>query len=115
MIHAKVVLMARRGRGQNRVAVSMRSARSIGLFTIEADTYSAQVRRHHPDCDNGGLLGTVGVLEALRRRSLREELSRCRISDQKDAYGAIDGLIRKGLRGNPGSGMTHYVAPPFSR
>ena len=70
LIHAKVVLHGERGAWSNRVGFDEIGAAVSGLFTIEGTPTQPKSPAIIPICDNVvGWLGTVGVLEALRRRS----------------------------------------------
>ena len=71
LIHAKVVLHGERGPWSNRVGFDEIGAAVSGLFTIEGTPTQPKSPAIIPICDNVvGWLGTVGVLEALRRRSI---------------------------------------------
>jgi len=71
LIHAKVVLHGERGPWSNRVGFDEIGAAVSGLFTIEGSPTQPKSPAIIPICDNVvGWLGTVGVLEALRRRSI---------------------------------------------
>ena len=70
LIHAKVVLHGERGPWSNRVGFDEIGAAVSGLFTIEGSPTQPKSPAIIPICDNVvGWLGTVGVLEALRRRA----------------------------------------------
>ncbi|HMD28968.1 MAG TPA: CoA transferase [Steroidobacteraceae bacterium] len=70
LIHAKVVLHGERGPWSNRVGFDEVGAAVSGLFTIEGTPTQPKSPAIIPICDNVvGWLGTVGVLEALRRRA----------------------------------------------
>ena len=71
LIHAKVVLHGERGPWSNRVGFDEIGAAVSGLFSIEGTPTQPKSPAIIPICDNVvGWLGTVGVLEALRRRSI---------------------------------------------
>jgi crotonobetainyl-CoA:carnitine CoA-transferase CaiB-like acyl-CoA transferase len=70
LIHAKVVLHGERGPWSNRVGFDEIGAAVSGLFTIEGSPTQPKSPAIIPICDNVvGWLGSVGVLEALRRRA----------------------------------------------
>jgi crotonobetainyl-CoA:carnitine CoA-transferase CaiB-like acyl-CoA transferase len=70
LIHAKVVLHGEKGPWSNRVGFDEIGAAVSGLFTIEGTPTQPKSPAIIPICDNVvGWLGTVGVLEALRRRA----------------------------------------------
>jgi crotonobetainyl-CoA:carnitine CoA-transferase CaiB-like acyl-CoA transferase len=70
LIHAKVVLHGEKGPWSNRVGFDEIGAAVSGLFTIEGTPSQPKSPAIIPICDNVvGWLGTVGVLEALRRRA----------------------------------------------
>src|ERR1700733_13970027 len=70
LIHAKVVLHGERGPWSNRVGFDEIGAAVSGLFSIEGSPTQPKSPAIIPICDNVvGWLGTVGVLEALRRRA----------------------------------------------
>jgi crotonobetainyl-CoA:carnitine CoA-transferase CaiB-like acyl-CoA transferase len=71
LIHAKVVLHGERGPWSNRVGFDEIGAAVSGVFAIEGSPTQPKSPPIIPICDNVvGWLGTVGVLEALRRRSI---------------------------------------------
>jgi crotonobetainyl-CoA:carnitine CoA-transferase CaiB-like acyl-CoA transferase len=71
LIHAKVVLHGERGPWSNRVGFDEIGAAVSGLFSIEGTPTQPKSPPIIPICDNVvGWLGTIGVLEALRRRSV---------------------------------------------
>jgi crotonobetainyl-CoA:carnitine CoA-transferase CaiB-like acyl-CoA transferase len=70
LIHAKVVLHGEQGPWSNRVGFDEIGAAVSGLFAIEGTLTQPKSPAIIPICDNVvGWLGTVGVLEALRRRA----------------------------------------------
>jgi crotonobetainyl-CoA:carnitine CoA-transferase CaiB-like acyl-CoA transferase len=71
LIHAKVVLHGEQGPWSNRVGFDEIGAAVSGVFSIEGTPTQPKSPPIIPICDNVvGWLGTVGVLEALRRRSI---------------------------------------------
>jgi crotonobetainyl-CoA:carnitine CoA-transferase CaiB-like acyl-CoA transferase len=71
LIHAKVVLHGERGPWSNRVGFDEIGAAVSGVFSIEGSPTQPKSPPIIPICDNVvGWLGTVGVLEALRRRAI---------------------------------------------
>jgi crotonobetainyl-CoA:carnitine CoA-transferase CaiB-like acyl-CoA transferase len=71
LIHAKVVLHGERGPWSNRVGFDEIGAAVSGVFSIEGTPTQPKSPPIIPICDNVvGWLGTVGVLEALRRRAI---------------------------------------------
>jgi crotonobetainyl-CoA:carnitine CoA-transferase CaiB-like acyl-CoA transferase len=70
LIHAKVVLHGEKGPWSNRVGFDEIGAAVSGVFCIEGSPTQPKSPPIIPICDNVvGWLGTVGVLEALRRRA----------------------------------------------
>ena len=70
LIHAKVVLHGERGPWSNWVGFDEVGAAVAGLFAIEGTLTQPSSPPIIPICDNiVGWLGTIGVLEALRRRA----------------------------------------------
>lgn len=71
LIHAKVVLHGERGPWANRVGFDEVGAAVTGLFSTEGTPSQPKSPPIIPICDNVvGWFGTVGVLEALRRRAI---------------------------------------------
>jgi crotonobetainyl-CoA:carnitine CoA-transferase CaiB-like acyl-CoA transferase len=71
LIHAKVVLHGEQGPWSNRVGFDEIGAAVSGVFSIEGTPSQPKSPPIIPICDNVvGWLGTVGILEALRRRSI---------------------------------------------
>ncbi len=71
LIHAKVVLHGERGPWSNRVGFDEIGAAVSGVFSIEGTPTQPKSPPIIPICDNVvGWLGTVGVLQALRRRAI---------------------------------------------
>lgn len=70
LIHAKVVLHGEHGPWSNRVGFDEVGAAVSGLFAIEGTFAQPKSPPIVPICDNVvGWLGTIGVLDALRRRA----------------------------------------------
>src|SRR5215467_3597771 len=70
LIHAKVVLHGERGPWSNWVGFDEIGAAVSGLFCIEGTSTQPKSPPVIPICDNiVGWFGTIGVLEALRRRA----------------------------------------------
>jgi len=70
LIHAKVVLHGDRGPWSDRVGFDEIGAAASGVFCIEGTLSQPKSPPIIPICDNVvGWLGTIGVLEALRRRA----------------------------------------------
>jgi crotonobetainyl-CoA:carnitine CoA-transferase CaiB-like acyl-CoA transferase len=70
LIHAKVVLHGERGPWSNWVGFDEVGAAVAGLFAIEGTLTQPSSPPIIPICDNVvGWLGTIGILEALRRRA----------------------------------------------
>ena len=73
LIHAKVVLHGERGPWANRIGFDEIGAAVTGLFSIEGTPTHPKSLPIIPICDNVvGWLGTVGVLEAMRRVPAKE-------------------------------------------
>jgi crotonobetainyl-CoA:carnitine CoA-transferase CaiB-like acyl-CoA transferase len=71
LIHAKVVLNGERGPWANRVGFDEIGAALSGVFTSEGTPNQPKSPPIIPICDNVvGWFGTIGVLEALRRRAV---------------------------------------------
>jgi crotonobetainyl-CoA:carnitine CoA-transferase CaiB-like acyl-CoA transferase len=71
LIHAKVVLHGEHGPWANRVGFDEVGAALTGVFTTEGTPADPKSPPIIPICDNVvGWLGTVGVLEALKRRAI---------------------------------------------
>ena len=71
LIHARVVLHGEQGPWSNWVGFDEIGAAVTGLFSIEGTPTEPKSPPIIPICDNVvGWLGTVGILEALRRRSI---------------------------------------------
>ncbi len=115
LIHAKVVLHGEKGPWSNRVGFDEVGAAVSGLFTIEGTPTQPKSPAIIPICDNVvGWLGTVGVLEALRRRSTEGGSYRVVVSLTRTVLWLLSmGLFDKAYaRETAGSRDEHtYVAP----
>ena len=91
LIHAKVILHGDAGPWSNRPGFDEIGAAVSGVFCIEGTPTLPKSPVIVPVCDNVvGWLGTVGILEALRRRAKRgRQLSGGRVSDQNRAMAAF--------------------------
>src|ERR1700676_1987075 len=115
LIHAKVVLHGERGPWSNRVGFDEIGAAVSGLFSIEGSPTQPKSPAIIPICDNVvGWLGTVGVLEALRRRATEGGSYRVVVSLTRTVLWLLSmGIFDKGYaRETAGSSDEHtYVAP----
>jgi crotonobetainyl-CoA:carnitine CoA-transferase CaiB-like acyl-CoA transferase len=115
LIHAKVVLHGEKGPWSNRVGFDEIGAAVSGLFTIEGSPTQPKSPAIIPICDNVvGWLGTVGVLEALRRRATEGGSYRVVVSLTRTVLWLLSmGLFDKAYaRETAGSMDEHtYVAP----
>ena len=115
LIHAKVVLHGERGPWSNRVGFDEIGAAVSGLFCIEGSPAQPKSPPIIPICDNVvGWLGTVGVLEALRRRSIEGGSYRVVVSLTRTVLWLLSmGIFDKGYaQETAGSKDEHtYVAP----
>ncbi|MEA3139785.1 MAG: hypothetical protein QOK23_1954 [Gammaproteobacteria bacterium] len=115
LIHAKVVLHGEKGPWSNRVGFDEIGAAVSGLFTIEGTPTQPKSPAIIPICDNVvGWLGTVGVLEALRRRAIEGGSYRVVVSLTRTVLWLLSmGLFDKAYaRETAGSQDEHaYVAP----
>jgi crotonobetainyl-CoA:carnitine CoA-transferase CaiB-like acyl-CoA transferase len=115
LIHAKVVLHGEKGPWSNRVGFDEIGAAVSGLFTIEGSPTQPKSPAIIPICDNVvGWLGTVGVLEALRRRATEGGSYRVVVSLTRTVLWLLSmGLLDKAYaRETAGSKDEHtYVAP----
>jgi crotonobetainyl-CoA:carnitine CoA-transferase CaiB-like acyl-CoA transferase len=115
LIHAKVVLHGEKGPWSNRVGFDEVGAAVSGLFTIEGTPSQPKSPAIIPICDNVvGWLGTVGVLEALRRRSIEGGSYRVVVSLTRTVLWLLSlGIFDKAYaRETAGSTDEHtYVAP----
>jgi crotonobetainyl-CoA:carnitine CoA-transferase CaiB-like acyl-CoA transferase len=115
LIHAKVVLHGEKGPWSNRVGFDEIGAAVSGLFTIEGTPTQPKSPAIIPICDNVvGWLGTVGVLEALRRRATEGGSYRVVVSLTRTVLWLLSmGLFDKAYaRETAGSKEEHtYVAP----
>jgi crotonobetainyl-CoA:carnitine CoA-transferase CaiB-like acyl-CoA transferase len=115
LIHAKVVLHGERGPWSNRVGFDEIGAAVSGLFSIEGSPTQPKSPPIIPICDNVvGWLGTVGVLEALRRRSIEGGSYRVVVSLTRTvlwllALGIFDKAYAQETAGSKGEHT--YVAP----
>jgi crotonobetainyl-CoA:carnitine CoA-transferase CaiB-like acyl-CoA transferase len=115
LIHAKVVLHGEKGPWSNRVGFDEIGAAVSGLFTLEGTPTQPKSPAIIPICDNVvGWLGTVGVLEALRRRATEGGSYRVVVSLTRTVLWLLSmGLFDKAYaRETAGSKDEHtYVAP----
>jgi crotonobetainyl-CoA:carnitine CoA-transferase CaiB-like acyl-CoA transferase len=115
LIHAKVVLHGERGPWSNRVGFDEIGAAVSGLFSIEGTPTQPKSPAIIPICDNVvGWLGTVGVLEALRRRAAEGGSYRVVVSLTRTVLWLFSmGIFDKGYaQETAGSSDEHtYVAP----
>jgi crotonobetainyl-CoA:carnitine CoA-transferase CaiB-like acyl-CoA transferase len=115
LIHAKVVLHGERGPWSNRVGFDEIGAAVSGLFSIEGTPTQPKSPAIIPICDNVvGWLGTVGVLEALRRRAIEGGSYRVVVSLTRTVLWLLSmGIFDKAYaRETAGSKDEHtYVAP----
>jgi crotonobetainyl-CoA:carnitine CoA-transferase CaiB-like acyl-CoA transferase len=115
LIHAKVVLHGEKGPWSNRVGFDEIGAAVSGLFTIEGTPSQPKSPAIIPICDNVvGWLGTVGVLEALRRRATEGGSYRVVVSLTRTVLWLLSmGLFDKAYaQETAGSKDEHrYVAP----
>jgi len=115
LIHAKVVLHGEKGPWSNRVGFDEIGAAVSGLFTIEGSPTQPKSPAIIPICDNVvGWLGSVGVLEALRRRATEGGSYRVVVSLTRTVLWLLSmGLLDKAYaRETAGSKDEHtYVAP----
>jgi crotonobetainyl-CoA:carnitine CoA-transferase CaiB-like acyl-CoA transferase len=115
LIHAKVVLHGERGPWSNRVGFDEIGAAVSGLFTIEGTPAQPKSPAIIPICDNVvGWLGTVGVVEALRRRASEGGSYRVVVSLTRTVLWLLSmGIFDKAYaQDTAGSADQHsYVAP----
>src|SRR6202795_3469153 len=115
LIHAKVVLHGEQGPWSNRVGFDEIGAAVSGLFSIEGTPTQPKSPPIIPICDNVvGWLGTIGVLEALRRRSIEGGSYRVVVSLTRTVLWLLSmGIFDKAYaRETAGSSEEHtYVAP----
>ena len=115
LIHAKVVLHGERGPWSNRVGFDEIGAAVSGVFSIEGTPTQPKSPPIIPICDNVvGWLGTVGVLEALRRRAIEGGSYRVVVSLTRTVLWLLSmGIFDKAYaRETAGSTDEHgYVAP----
>jgi crotonobetainyl-CoA:carnitine CoA-transferase CaiB-like acyl-CoA transferase len=115
LIHTKVVLHGERGPWSNWVGFDEVGAAVSGLFAIEGTPTEPKSPPIIPICDNVvGWLGTVGVLEALRRRAIEGGSYRVVVSLTRTVLWLLSlGIFDKAYaRETAGSTDEHtYVAP----
>jgi len=115
LIHAKVVLHGERGPWSNWVGFDEIGAAVSGLFSIEGTPTEPKSPPIIPICDNVvGWLGTIGVLEALRRRATEGGSYRVVVSLTRTVLWLLSmGIFDKAYaRETAGSSEEHaYVAP----
>jgi crotonobetainyl-CoA:carnitine CoA-transferase CaiB-like acyl-CoA transferase len=115
LIHTKVVLHGEQGPWSNWVGFDEVGAAVSGLFAIEGTPTQPKSPAIIPICDNVvGWLGTAGVLEALRRRSIEGGSYRVVVSLTRTVLWLLSmGIFDKGYaQETAGSTDVHtYVAP----
>jgi crotonobetainyl-CoA:carnitine CoA-transferase CaiB-like acyl-CoA transferase len=115
LIHAKVVLHGERGPWSNWVGFDEIGAAVSGLFAIEGTRAEPKSPPIIPICDNVvGWLGTIGVLEALRRRAIEGGSYRVVVSLTRTVLWLLSlGIFEKSYaQETAGSTDEHaYVAP----
>jgi crotonobetainyl-CoA:carnitine CoA-transferase CaiB-like acyl-CoA transferase len=115
LIHVKVVLHGERGPWSNWVGFDEIGAAVSGLFSIEGTPTEPKSPPIIPICDNVvGWLGTIGVLEALRRRATEGGSYRVVVSLTRTVLWLLSmGIFDKAYaRETAGSSEEHtYVAP----
>jgi crotonobetainyl-CoA:carnitine CoA-transferase CaiB-like acyl-CoA transferase len=115
LIHAKVVLHGERGPWSNRVGFDEVGAAVSGLFSIEGTPTEPKSPPIIPICDNVvGWLGTVGVLEALRRRAFHGGSYRVTVSLTRTVLWLLSMGIFDKVYAQETAGSTDehtYVAP----
>jgi crotonobetainyl-CoA:carnitine CoA-transferase CaiB-like acyl-CoA transferase len=115
LIHAKVVLHGEKGPWSNRVGFDEVGAAVSGVFSIEGTSTQPKSPAIIPICDNVvGWLGTVGVLEALRRRSIEGGSYRVVVSLTRTVLWLLSlGIFDKAYaRETAGSTEEHTYAAP---
>ena len=115
LIHAKVVLHGERGPWSNRVGFDEIGAAVSCLFSIEGTPTQPKSPAIIPICDNVvGWLGTVGVLEALRRRATEGGSYRVVVSLTRTVLWLLSiGIFDKAYaRETAGSSEEHTYVPP---
>src|ERR1700676_4004107 len=115
LIHAKVVLHGERGPWSNRVGFDEIGAAVSGLFSIEGTPTEPKSPPIIPICDNVvGWLGTIGVLEALRRRATEGGSYRVVVSLTRTVLWLLSmGIFDKAYaRESAGSSEQHTYVPP---
>jgi len=115
LIHAKVVLNGERGPWSNWVGFDEIGAAVSGLFAIEGTPTQPKSPPIIPICDNVvGWLGTIGVLEALRRRAIEGGSYRVVVSLTRTVLWLLSlGIFDKAYaKATAGSTDEHkYIAP----
>jgi len=115
LIHAKVVLHGERGPWSNWVGFDEIGAAVSGLFAIEGTPAEPKSPPVIPICDNVvGWLGTIGILEALRRRAIEGGSYRVVVSLTRTVLWLLSlGIFDKSYaQETAGSSDEHaYVAP----
>jgi len=115
LIHAKVVLRGERGPWSNWVGFDEIGPAVSGLFAIEGTRAEPKSPPIIPICDNVvGWLGTIAVLEALRRRSIEGGSYRVVVSLTRTVLWLLSlGIFDKAYaQETAGSSDEHaYVAP----
>ena len=115
LIHVKVVLHGEQGPWSNWVGFDEVGAAVSGLFSIEGTPTEPKSPPIIPICDNVvGWLGTIGVLEALRRRATEGGSYRVVVSLTRTVLWLLSmGIFDKAYaRETAGSSEEHtYVAP----
>ena len=115
LIHARVVLHGEHGPWSNWVGFDEIGAAVSGLFSIEGTPTEPKSPPVIPICDNVvGWLGTVGVLEALRRRSIEGGSYRVVVSLTRTVLWLLSlGIFDKAYaRETAGSTDAHTYANP---
>ena len=115
LIHVKVVLHGERGPWSNRVGFDEIGAAVSGLFSIEGTPTEPKSPPIIPICDNVvGWLGTIGVLEALRRRATEGGSYRVVVSLTRTVLWLLSmGIFDKAYaRETAGSSEEHTYVPP---
>src|SRR5262249_2041908 len=117
LVHASVLLHGDRGPWANRPGFDEIGAAVTGVFCIEGTPSQPQSPPIIPICDNvRGWLGTVGILEALRRRSTEGGSYRVTVSLTRTVLWLLSlGIFEKSYA-QATAGSTDeptYVAPPL--
>src|SRR5580692_654337 len=115
LIHVKVVLHGEQGPWSNWVGFDEVGAAVSGLFSIEGTPTEPKSPPIIPICDNVvGWLGTIGVLEALRRRATEGGSYRVVVSLTRTVLWLLSmGIFDKAYaRETAGSSEQHTYVPP---